>query len=184
MYCTTCSSLAPRCSCSRISRRRSSARPACESAMVWFWHTRQRSSAATRSMRASSAGSAAAGSASLARASTEASASATMSRTLTIELPQQRHDLRLDHALRQRSDVLEANHALLVDHERLRHAVDAEVDADATVVVRQRDGVGVAELLQPAACVVALVLVVQAHQRRQLGARQRQHLRMLFPAGA
>src|SRR5439155_19593941 len=153
MYCTTCSSLAPRCNCSRISRRRSSARPACESAMVWFWHTRQRSSAATRSMRASSAGSAAAGSASLASTgvATSVASRTSNSAVLAIELLQERHDLRVDHALRQRTDVLEADDALLVDDERLGHAVDAEVDADAAVAVRYRDGVGVAELLEPAA---------------------------------
>src|SRR6185369_13442834 len=149
MYCTTCASLAPRCSCSRISRRKSSARPACESAIVWFWHTRQRSSAATRSMRASSAGSAAAGSASLAcsgAASSTAISDRADNSALTIELFEQRHDLRVDHALRQRTDVLEADHALLVNHECLGHAVDAEVDARSAVAVRQRDGVGVAEL--------------------------------------
>src|SRR5688572_25744434 len=169
MYCTTCSSLAPRCNCSRISRRRSSDRPAGESAMVWFWHTRQRSSAAIFSMRASSAGSAAAGAASFACAkpipSTAHSASLTTNVITSvghsaIQFLQQRHDARLQYLGRHRPHVLEADHAGLVDHKGLGHAVDAEVDADAAIEVRQRQVVRVAELLEPRLRVVALVLVV------------------------
>src|SRR5512134_2105989 len=131
MYCTTCSSVAPRCSCSRISRRRSSDRPAGESAMVWFWHTRQRSSTAIFCMRASSSGSAAAGAASLAYATPSINAHSSAVTHLAIEFLQQRHDARLQDLGRHRPHVLEADHAGLVDHECLGHAVDAKVDADA-----------------------------------------------------
>src|SRR5882672_4541547 len=114
MYCTTCSSLAPRASCSRMSRRRSSASPACESAIVWFWHTRQRNSAAMLSMRASSAGSAAAGAASLAHAAAANNRAHASHHALAIEFLQQGHDARLDHRGGQRSHVLEADDAALV----------------------------------------------------------------------
>src|ERR1044071_6748687 len=43
----TSRSLLPALSCSRIWLRRSCASGALESAMVWFWHTRQRSSCAS-----------------------------------------------------------------------------------------------------------------------------------------
>src|SRR5712692_10575366 len=62
MNSTTSRSLAPRASCSRIWLRRSTARPAFDSAIDWFWHTRQRNSAArsmTRLSRAASSANAA-----------------------------------------------------------------------------------------------------------------------------
>src|SRR3990167_7760473 len=55
-----CWSESPRRSISRTWFFRSIARPALESAMVWFWQTRHRSSAVIRTIRASSSGSAAA----------------------------------------------------------------------------------------------------------------------------
>src|SRR5262245_46196997 len=148
MYCTTCSSLAPRSSCSRISRRRSSARPACESAMVWFWQTRQRNSTAMRCMRASSTGSSAAGAASFPGAAATR-AHSNSAHHLAIEVLQQRHDLRVQHLGCQRADVLEADDAALVDDKRFGHAVDAEVDADAAIEIGQRHVVRIAELLEP-----------------------------------
>src|SRR6266404_4636990 len=59
MKSTTSRSLAPRASCARIWLRRSTARPAFDSASDWFWHTRQRSSAARSMTRLSSDGSSA-----------------------------------------------------------------------------------------------------------------------------
>src|SRR5512139_493238 len=124
---------------SRTWLRRSCARSACESAMVWFWQTRQRSSEATRITRASSTGSSEAGTASFAAAasgSTRHSASSMRRRipaASDIQLFQKRHDLLLDHLGRQRPDLLVADGALLVDDEGLRHAVDAVVDTDAAV---------------------------------------------------
>src|SRR3954469_8190688 len=61
MYVRICSGVMPFCSSSRTSWRRSTARSACESAIVWFWQTRQRSSCVMASMRDSSAGSEAVG---------------------------------------------------------------------------------------------------------------------------
>src|SRR5262245_8951439 len=111
------------------------ARSACESASVWFWQTRQRSSEARRCMRASTAGSAAAGAASLALAQKAARHSIKVARSLSIELPQHGEDARLDDLRRQRPHLLEAHHALLVDDEGFGHAVDAEVDAHLALVV-------------------------------------------------
>src|SRR3989338_4361117 len=61
-------SLCPASSFSRTWFRRSFARSASDSAIVWFWHTRQRSSAEIAITRSSSSGSAAAGAASFAQA--------------------------------------------------------------------------------------------------------------------
>src|SRR5687767_260331 len=63
-----CASLSPCFSFSLTWFFKSIARPALESAIVWFWHTRQRNSAARAFTRFSSAGSSAAGAASPARA--------------------------------------------------------------------------------------------------------------------
>src|SRR3979490_1323922 len=59
MKSTTSRSLAPRASCARIWLRRSTARRALAPASDWFWHTRQRSSAARSMTRLSSAASSA-----------------------------------------------------------------------------------------------------------------------------
>ncbi|HEX2270118.1 MAG TPA: hypothetical protein VHH35_11310, partial [Pyrinomonadaceae bacterium] len=51
------SSLLPAFICARISRRKSAAMPAGESARVWFWHWRQRSSWDSLASRCSMTGS-------------------------------------------------------------------------------------------------------------------------------
>src|SRR4051794_40030320 len=100
-------SLFPLASCSRISFLRSTARPACESAMVWFWHTRQRSFVARSMVRASSAGLSAAGGASPAlTAPTNASTSASIQLLLTLELFGHRDDFLLQHLVGDRADAL------------------------------------------------------------------------------
>src|SRR4051812_9603755 len=130
MYWMILASSSPLRSISRTWRRRSCARSAFESAMVWFWQTRQRNSDAMRVMRASRAGSSAAGAASLAKAGRARHSHAIqMKRSLRIQLLQHRLDALADHLGRQRPDVLQADYALLVDEEGLGHAVDAEVDA-------------------------------------------------------
>src|SRR6516225_1106753 len=171
MYWRIWSGVRPFCSSSRTSWRRSTARSACESAIVWFWQTRQRSSPVMASMRASSAGSAAvrwaagasnftvagadaadaagASAAMAGRPMASASSAAIRRRASAIELPQQRQHIVAQHLGRQRADLLVADHALLVDDEGLGHAVDAEVDAHAAVGVEQRGVVRVAALGQP-----------------------------------
>src|SRR6187401_534016 len=180
-------SLLPWRSMARVSRRRSTARPAFESAIVWFWQTRQRSSAVMRVMRASSAGSAASGSASFAAAAAPSSAAKRTTMTLRsasgIELLQQGLDLRREHIGRDRADVLVADHAVLVDDEGLGHAVDAEVDADAALDVVERRVVRIAEAREPAVGVLALVLVVEAVERHDLLLRELDEERMLLAAG-
>src|SRR5712664_4228657 len=102
-------SLAPRCICSRMLLRRSTARSACESASVWFWHTRQRSSEASAMTRFSRSGSSAA---------LEERARMIPSRKshlLTDEVLHQRLDLLRRDFLRHGADALVADHALLVD---------------------------------------------------------------------
>src|SRR3954468_22744375 len=103
MYSMTSASLLPWPSSSRVSRRRSTASDALESAMVWFWHTRQRNSEVMRTMRASSAGSAASGAASgppppCSDSASHAAATTNAARAdLRIELLQQRLDLVAQH---------------------------------------------------------------------------------------
>src|SRR6185436_7810276 len=102
----TSRSLAPFASCSRISLRRSTASGALDSASVWFWHTRQRSSSANAAVR-------------LSRSSPAQAAEArtnSMKNLATAQLLHQRHDLLLRVLPRERTDVLVADHALAVDH--------------------------------------------------------------------
>src|SRR5258706_8145680 len=139
-----CFSLWPWRSSVRTCSRRSTARSAFESASVWFWQTRQRSSAAIASMRFSSTGSAAAGAASLANAPNVSSASSRTDSSLCIQVFQDRLELGLQELRRQRPDMLEAHDAALVDDEGLGHAVDAEVDSHPPVLVENRQVVPVA----------------------------------------
>src|ERR1700754_69187 len=184
----TWSSVAPSRSITRICSRRSSARLACESASVWFWQTRQRSSAAITITRASSAGSALAGAASFALAHVPALApSAHINRAMKnlriAKTLQKRADLRRDQLRRQRPDQLEAHDALLVDHEGLGHAVDAEVDAHAALLVEERHGIRVAETREPAEAFFSRVFVVQADDRHRARLREAHERRVLGAAG-
>src|SRR5437867_11837438 len=115
---------------------RSSASGAFESAMVWFWHTRQRSSEASAMTLCSSAGSAAAGAASFASAHGAVAASSRNARDLsTAELLHQRQQLFLDDLRCKRADAFVADDPELVDQVGLGHAVDAVVDADLAVEI-------------------------------------------------
>src|SRR5664279_5053778 len=205
MYSITSRSVLPCTSSSRVCRRRSSASGACESAMVWFWQTRQRSSEVTRTMRASSAGSSASGTAS--RAATPCAAAASPAATtqprnararnergrdpaaaieptgLRIELLEQRLDLVGEDLGRERADVLHADDAVAVDDEGLRHAVHAEIDADPSLVVEERGVVRVAEAGQPAVGVEPRVLVVEAIDRHGALLGELDEHRVLLAAG-
>src|SRR6185295_9220122 len=118
MKSTTSRSLLPEASWARIWLRRSTASGAFESARVWFWHTRQRSSCARPATRLSSAGS-------WAQAVT---AHRRMSVLKAIQLLDQRNELGLHHVRGERPAVLVADHALAVDDVGLGHAVDPVVD--------------------------------------------------------
>src|SRR5262245_58949495 len=139
MKAITSRSLLPLSSWLRICSRRSTASGAFESASVWFWHTRQRSSWASALARFS-----------------RLRCSASLATGL--QLPHQRRDLLLGDFRRQRSDVLVADHALAVDHVGLGHAVDAVVDGDAAggVVGDQLERIAVAR--QPRQRILARVL--------------------------
>src|SRR3990167_1745500 len=178
-----CWSESPRRSISRTWFFRSIARPALESAMVWFWQTRHRSSAVIRTIRASSSGSAAAGAASWAATTPAASANTRAMIHLAIELPHQRFNLVPDHLGCQRPNVFETDHALAVHHEGFWHAINAPVDPDPAVLVEQRDGVRVAVARQPAQARHALVLVVQTVDRLHLLAGEFDQQRVLRLTG-
>src|SRR6266705_537247 len=145
---------------------RSSASGAFESARVWFWQTRQRSSAASVMTLCSSAGSAAAGAASFANAHEAVAIRSRNGKTLsTAEFFHQRQQLFLEDLLRESADAFVADDAELVDHVGLGHAGDAVVDADPAVCVVDRKTVGIAHAFQPRQAVFALVLVVESVER-------------------
>src|SRR3954463_3251334 len=125
----TCSSLAPPFICSRMLLRRSTASSALESASVWFWQTRQRSSEESVMTRFSMTVSSAA------KRETVRIDRTAKSSLFTAELAHERHDLLRRNLLRDGADALVADHALLVDHIGFGDAVDAVVDADATRAV-------------------------------------------------
>src|SRR3982074_1961511 len=134
-------SLAPRCICSRMLLRRSTARSACESARVWFWHTRQRSSEARDMTRFSRTGSCWPK-----RCAEKNNRERKANVLFTRQLAHQRVDLLRRDFRRHGADALVADHALLVDDVGFRHAVDAVVDADApgAVVDGEEERVAVA----------------------------------------
>src|SRR5688500_3493791 len=152
----TSRSLAPAVSCSRIWFLRSTASGALESASVWFWQTRQRSSCASAATRLSS---------SVFCARTGAQPRSSRRKSLAIELSAERPQLLLRDLRRERADMLVADHALAVDDVRFRHAVDAVVDRDAARGVVHREPVGVAIAPEPGQRVLARVLVVQTDDR-------------------
>src|SRR5947207_14642811 len=140
MKSSTCASDFPAASCSRIWLRRSTARGAFDSAIVWFWQTRQRSSCARFVTRRSSGASC---------ASAHASQKNARKLATRIELAHERIHFLLDNVGGERADVLVADHALPIGDVGLRHAVDAVVDADATVAVEHDQLVRIAVPLEP-----------------------------------
>src|SRR5688572_22075011 len=156
MKSTTSRSLAPLASCSRIWFLRSTASGAFESASVWFWHTRQRSSSARALTRFSSSGFC---------AYTPAASIASMKITIlaaAIQLLHQRLELLLRDLRRERPDVLVADDALAIDDVGLGHAVDAVVDRDLARGVVNRELVGIAVASKPGQRILAGILVVKA----------------------
>src|SRR5687767_891872 len=137
----TSRSLAPLASCSRIWLRRSTASGAFDSARVWFWHTRQRSSSARAATRLSRTG--------FWAAQTSGSRSPSNRTLATAQLLHQRRQLLLRDLGRQRSHVLVADHALAVDDVGFRHAVDAVVDRDPARRVVNRELIRIAVARQP-----------------------------------
>src|SRR5690606_19116735 len=148
--------------------RMSSASSAFESASVWFWHTRQRSSEAsaiTRLSRLSSLASAhALPEINRSGRSSERTSAADL---LTLQLADEGYYALVHDLRRHGADLLVADDALLVDHVRFRHSVDAVVEADGALHVVERGGEGIAVLCKPAQAVFALVLVVEAVERRE-----------------
>src|SRR5262245_8355754 len=163
----TSRSLLPALSCSRIWLRRSWASAALESASVWFWHTRQRSSCASAVTRRSRAGSSCpvAWKARTRRPSTKSLATFR-------QLLDERAQLFLRDLRRERPDALVADDALAVDHVGLGYAVHAVVDGDAAGRVESDDLEGIAVPLEPRQRVLARILVVQADHRRDSRARE------------
>src|SRR3979411_2631681 len=97
----------PAASCSRIWLRRSMASGAFESASVWFWQTRQRSSCERLVTRRSSAG---------ARAIAHAGQAMSPHLPPRAQLLDEGCQLLLHDVGGERADVLVADHALAIDH--------------------------------------------------------------------
>src|SRR5260221_3117232 len=158
MKSSTSRSLAPRPSCSRMLLRRSTARSALESARVWFWQTRQRSSEEMSMTRFSRTGS------SFPKTVAERRIEMKKQNSLfTLQIIDERHDL-LRHDLgRDRSDLLVADDAALVDHVGFGHAVDAVVDAHLAVGVEEQDALQIALALEPLHALLSTFLFDQPH---------------------
>src|SRR5487761_1904521 len=175
----------PAFSFSRISFFKSIASSACESAMVWFWHTRQRNCSSSATARFSSAGLGSAGTASLAStepARTSPNSSANSLR-ISIQLLHQRQDF-VTHDLRGNgTDALVADHAGLIDNIRFGNTINTEIDADTAVMVIPDCPVRIAEARQIADTVGPLVLVVEPDHRHHTAARECQDRAVLFAAG-
>src|SRR5918996_4111002 len=136
----TSSSLLPALSCSRIWLRRSTASGAFESASVWFWHTRQRSSLARALTRLSNSG---------VCASTGAATNSNTRSLATAELFHEWAQLLLGNLGRERADVLVADDAPAIDDVGLGHAIHAVVDGDPAGGVVDRELVRIAVALEP-----------------------------------
>src|SRR5690606_1357857 len=152
---------------SRICPRKSTARPACESAMVSFWQTRQRSSCAISITRDSRAGPAANGRASRPAAVATPMPSARsqpkpMGHALRTQGSDQRQDRIAQQLRRQGARMLVAYAALAIDQECFRDAVYAEIDPDPAVPIKKRIHIGIAAFAQPAHRIAMPVLVVQS----------------------
>src|SRR3954470_22367407 len=174
MKSSTSRSLLPLPSCSRIWRRRSTARSAFESASVWFWQTRQRSSAERSMTRLSNVASSAP------KTVMDSNNAKAKTALLTRQLTDERQDLLREDFARHRADLLVADEAALVDHVRLGHAIDAVIDADAPFGVDDRQAIGIAIGREPAQAVLALVLVVQAIERHRTALRELEQDGMLI----
>src|SRR5215813_11542555 len=198
MKSTISASLLPSRICSRICRRRSTASSAFDSAIDWFWQTRQRNCSERCMARFSRTGSWSVGTASAlhtaigssaskititalalpgsartawrtwetipekrfiiaARASSRRYASDSplnppgfisgirrCRRRIPLQLPDERQYLALQGLGRDRADLLVADDPLPVDDERLRHSVNAEVDADPAVGIGDAQQIRVA----------------------------------------
>src|SRR3972149_7235044 len=128
---------------SRIWFFRSMASGACESAIVWFWHTRQRKSCASAVTRLSSADSVGSASAACApsaytaehTAEHRAMTTTASSLRIAVQLAHQGEDLVAEDLGGDHADALVADDAVLVDQERFRYPVDTVIDADAPVIV-------------------------------------------------
>src|SRR6185369_7158143 len=153
----TSRSLLPALSCSRIWLRRSCASGALESAIVWFWHTRQRSSCASAVTRRSRPGS----SCPIAWKGRATRRRSDKSLATLRQLLDQRAQLLLRDLRREGPDVLVADDAVAVDHVGLGNPVHAVVDGDPAGRVEDRDLEGIAVPLEPRQRVLAHVLVVE-----------------------
>src|SRR5450755_25629 len=99
-----------------------------------------------------------------------------------LQLAHQRQDLALERVNAQGPDLLVANDARSVDDKRFRHAVNAVVDADASVLVDDGRRIGIAILRKPGASVVRLVLVVETVDGNEIRLRELQQQGMLLAA--
>src|SRR5262245_50450270 len=172
MKSSTSRSVLPSRSSSRMRFLRSIASAACESASVWFWHTRQRSSSASAMTRFSTSTVSDAGEA----ARTGKTVAIRKRRRKSLGTPQLLHERQDPHAHnlgREDADALVADHAFAVDDAGLGHAVDAVIHAEAPFAIVQRQRIGVAEATEPGERLVGLVLVVEPDHRRGAGARER-----------
>src|SRR5437879_22944 len=88
-------------------------------------------------------------------------------RASPLQLPQHGQDLLLQRFNSERTNLLVANDALLVDHEGLWHAVHPVIDADTTIPVDNGRRIRIAVLCEPLPPFDGIVLVVEAVHRNK-----------------
>src|SRR6185369_11159883 len=181
MKSSTSRSVFPSRSSSRMRFLRSMASAACESARVWFWHTRQRSSSASAMTRFSRSGFSDAGEAAKAEKAVM-TVRKTRKNLGTLELLHERQDPLANDLGREDADALVADDALAVDDEGFGHAVDAVVHAEAAFAVIQRERIRIAEASEPGERLLGFVLVVEPDHRRAARARERRQRGVLLAA--
>src|SRR3569832_118611 len=135
------------------------------------------------SMRRTPAGSAAAGAASMANAGVSIAASKSWKTNLrSIEFFHLRKNRVAPDFRRNRTGLLVADDAGLVDDKGFGHAVDTEFDACPALQVGYASAIGVAQTVQQAARIVRLILVIQAVDRYDVGFGKLDQNRMLLAA--
>src|SRR5262249_39721988 len=105
------------------------------------------------------------------------------SASLALQLRDERQQGLVKSLGRNGADVLVTDAPVAIDHEGLRHAVDAEIDSDPARFIVANRSIGIAQFAQPLARVGGLVLVVDAIDRHPTLALQAQQDRVLRAAG-
>ena len=79
--------------------------------------------------------------------------------------------------------MLEGDNPLAIDHEGLRHAIDAPLDAHAPVAVGAHAGIGIAQFGEKGAGIGCRIVIIDAEDFNLAALGQVHQERMFDPAG-